>query len=295
METLQHWQQLLDRLDDLRSIVKTMKALSAASIHPFEEATEALDGYYRTVELAFHALLRQHGVLPAMAPERPGSAAVAIVFGSDHGLCGRFNEAITARARGWLDQREGSDDFVIAVGARVAAGMEARRSPDVELPTAGLASRITGTVEEILLRVDTWRADHPGGPVHLFYNRNGQQGGHETVETRLLPVDLQAFARLRDEPWASRSLPVFRMAAPALARALVRQYLFVSLFRACAESQASEHASRLAAMQAAERNLAERIDEVTMAFRRSRQEVITSELLDVVSGYEALREDGGRD
>lgn len=61
-----------------------------------------------------------------------------------------------------------------------------------------------------------------------------------------------------------------------------------TLFRACAESQASEHASRLAAMQAAQHNLDERLEEVALNFRRARQNVITSELLDVVSGFEAI-------
>jgi F-type H+-transporting ATPase subunit gamma len=74
---------------------------------------------------------------------------------------------------------------------------------------------------------------------------------------------------------------------------LLHQYLFVMLFRACAESQASEHASRLTAMQSAERNLDERLVDVTTAFRRARQETITAELLDVVSGYEAITQGGG--
>jgi F-type H+-transporting ATPase subunit gamma len=67
----------------------------------------------------------------------------------------------------------------------------------------------------------------------------------------------------------------------------VRQHYFVVLFRACAESLAAEHGSRLAAMQAAEKNVDERLEEVTGRFRRVRQERITSELLDVVSGFEA--------
>ena len=72
---------------------------------------------------------------------------------------------------------------------------------------------------------------------------------------------------------------------------LLRQYFFVTTFRACAESQASEHASRLAAMQSAEKNLDERLDEVTTLYRRMRQEAITTELLDVVSGFEAVMHD----
>jgi F-type H+-transporting ATPase subunit gamma len=79
-----------------------------------------------------------------------------------------------------------------------------------------------------------------------------------------------------------------------LLRHLIHQYLFITLFRACAESQASEHASRLAAMQSAEGNLEERLEAVTTTFRRARQNAITSELLDVVSGFEAITSGGGR-
>lgn len=77
------------------------------------------------------------------------------------------------------------------------------------------------------------------------------------------------------------------MAQEVLLSRLLRQYLFVSLFRACAESAASEHGSRLSAMQAAERNLDERLESLTQVQRRARQDSITAELLDLVSGFEA--------
>jgi F-type H+-transporting ATPase subunit gamma len=69
---------------------------------------------------------------------------------------------------------------------------------------------------------------------------------------------------------------------------LVQQRLFVVIYRALAEALASEHASRLAAMQAAERNIEERRDDLRQLYRLRRQETITRELLDVVSGYEAV-------
>jgi F-type H+-transporting ATPase subunit gamma len=70
--------------------------------------------------------------------------------------------------------------------------------------------------------------------------------------------------------------------------ALLREYLFVSLFRACAESLASESASRLAAMQAAERKIGDLIDELQLEFNQARQNSIDEELFDVITGYEAL-------
>jgi F-type H+-transporting ATPase subunit gamma len=69
---------------------------------------------------------------------------------------------------------------------------------------------------------------------------------------------------------------------------LIREYLFISLFRACAESLASENASRLAAMQRADKNIDELLEDLNRAFHRMRQDGIDEELFDVVSGFEAL-------
>ena len=70
--------------------------------------------------------------------------------------------------------------------------------------------------------------------------------------------------------------------------ALIREYLFISLFRACAESLASENASRLAAMQRAEKNIGELLETLHGNYHRLRQSGIDEELFDVISGYEAL-------
>ena len=77
-------------------------------------------------------------------------------------------------------------------------------------------------------------------------------------------------------------------------RTLIREYLFVSLFRACAESLASENASRLAAMQRAEKNIDELLEELKRTFHRLRQNGIDEELFDVISGFEALAGPGRR-
>jgi F-type H+-transporting ATPase subunit gamma len=94
--------------------------------------------------------------------------------------------------------------------------------------------------------------------------------------------------RWREEPWNSRSLPTFVTDRRRLLSRLVQQHLFVSLFRACANSLASENASRIAAMQAAEKNIEVRLEELHGSFNQLRQSAITEELLDVVTGFEAL-------
>jgi F-type H+-transporting ATPase subunit gamma len=83
-------------------------------------------------------------------------------------------------------------------------------------------------------------------------------------------------------------LPEHTLDAERLLAALIRQHLFVGLFRACAESLASEHQMRLRAMQAAERNIQDRMEELVFAFRNHRQDAIDAELLDIGAGFEAV-------
>lgn len=292
MESLEQLHKQLASLDELRTIVKTMKALSAASIRQYEQAVESLADYYRTIERGLHVVLKETEP-PARAPARREAPRrlAAIVFGSDHGLCGRFNEEITEHAT----QRMGAvaadpeHRLLLAVGARVAASLEqAGHAVEENFLVPGSAGQITATVQQILLKVEEWRESAGIYYVLLFYNRHSRRRGYQPTGLELLPISLRRFHRIEAERWPSRTLPTFTMEREALLRRLLHQYLFVSIFRACAESQASEHASRLAAMQSAQRNLDERLADVTMRFRRARQNVITAELLDVVAGFEAI-------
>lgn len=292
MESTERLERQLHSLDELRGIVGTMKALSAASIRQYENAVEALAGYYRTVERGLHVVARDLALPPSTARRADRQVTVgAIVFGSDHGLCGRFNDAITEYTLEKLadDESAGATIRLAAVGERAAANLEHEgRQLDAAFAAPGSAARITTLAQHVLMQVDQWRTSHMTETVRLYYNRHADAARYEPGEDVLLPLDLARFRRLDEGSWPSRRIPQYSMRRRALLQRLLHQYLFVMIFRACAESQASEHASRLAAMQDAERNLDERIDHVTMSFRRVRQDAITSELLDVVAGFEAI-------
>ncbi|MBE0689026.1 MAG: F0F1 ATP synthase subunit gamma, partial [Anaerolineae bacterium] len=124
--------------------------------------------------------------------------------------------------------------------------------------------------------------------LYLFYNRPGAAGAYSPVSQRLLPLDESWRRELAHGRWPTAVLPEVRGGGGATLRALIREYLFVSLFRACAESLASENASRLAAMERADRNIDELLQSLQGAFHRLRQSSIDEELFDVVSGFEAL-------
>jgi F-type H+-transporting ATPase subunit gamma len=289
METLEQLRRRIDTFDDLQGMVRTMKALAAASIHQNEQAVRALSVYWRTVELGLHVVLRDLPTRPARVRLAADAPLAAVVFGSDHGMCGRFNDELATHAAQALAavRRSGVAPRLLAIGARVSLHLE-HRGCDVEstLAVAAGPEHITAVVRRALLAIDAWQADGIER-VWLFFNRHVSTAQYEPTMRPLLPVDLARFAALEREPWESRRLPTFSMDRGTLLAALLQQYFFVTVFRACAESLASENGARLVAMQAAEKTLTERGSELDAEFRRRRQDTITAELLDVVSGYEA--------
>ncbi len=277
---------------DLQSVVRTMKTLAASSIGQYEQSVRALADYSRTVELGLGACFREGepAALPVEPEGRARKGAIgAVVFGSDQGLVGQFNDVVADFAVKALRALPGESRKVWAVGERVQA-----RLTDAGLPPGGLFAvpnsiqAITALVGQILVENETRQSRGEVTELHLFYNRPTSGAVYAPVQQRLLPLDENWRRNLSELPWPTKSLPEVIGGGAAILRALIREYLFVSLFRACAESLASENASRLAAMQRAEKNIDDLLEALHGTFHRLRQSGIDEELFDVISGFEAL-------
>lgn len=296
MKTAEALSRKLETLNELREVTRTMKALSSSSVRQYEHAVEALGEYFRTVELGLHVVLGELPEAPPSPRPPPRQARLAaVVFGTDYGLCGRFNQTLCGHAVADMAATgiPPGNRLLLAVGGKASACLEQAGQVVQEcLFTPGSAEGITDTVSSILLTIDAWQEEYGVEQVWLFYNRHAGKARYRPESLHLLPVDAARFRRAREAAWPTRILPTFSMEPAALLAALVRQYLFVSLFRACAESLASEHNARLVAMQAAGKNIDEAIEETRTEHRRLRQELITAEILDVTTGYEASA-DGG--
>jgi F-type H+-transporting ATPase subunit gamma len=268
-----------------------MKAVAASSIGQYEESVRALADYYRTVELGLGVCFREMGPAP-LIPVRKGpkvaGAIGAIVFGSDQGLVGQFNDIVADHAVKALAVLP-SKPQVWAVGERVQT-----RLVDAGLRLTGVFSvpnsvkAITPLVGQILIENEKNHSRGRANELYLFYNRPTSAAVYAPVTQRLLPLDEEWRSKLAKFPWPTKNLPEVMGGGTATLRALIREYLFVSLFRACAESLASENASRLAAMQRADKNIDESLEDLNRKFHRLRQSGIDEELFDVVSGFEAL-------
>jgi F-type H+-transporting ATPase subunit gamma len=280
---------------DLQSVVRTMKALAASSIGQYEQSVRALGDYYRTVEVGLGACFRESGPAPLIAERKRQTivgAIGAVVFGSDQGLVGQFNDVVADYAVKTLAALPAKPE-VWAVGERVHA-----RLAHAGLPLMGLftvpnsVKAITPLVGQILVESETRRSQGEVTELHLFYNRPTSGAVYAPVSQRLLPLDENWRRKLAELPWPTGNLPEVMGGGTATLRALIREYLFVSLFRACAESLASENASRLAAMQRADKNIDELLEDLNGTFHRLRQSGIDEELFDVISGFEALSGEG---
>jgi F-type H+-transporting ATPase subunit gamma len=291
MQTLEALSRRIETTDDLRAIVRTMKSLSAVSIRQYESAVAALRDYSRTVELALQALLRDRPAVVGAPAPASGPAAV-VVFGSDHGLCGRFNDEVARFAHARLRELDaaGVRRQCLAVGARAEARLAALGEVVGEgLFLPGSVSGLAALAQAVLVQIDAWGAVEGLGRVLLIHHRRTSEAVAVPHMRQLLPLSPERLRNLAARPWPSRRLPMSTMDAERLFPAVIRQYLFSSVYRAAAESLASEHASRLASMQAAERNIEEHLEEQQAEFRRRRQETITEELLDIVTGFAASR------
>ena len=276
---------------DLQSVVRTMKALAASSIGQYEKSVSALADYNRSVELGLSVCFRGAGSAAWIRGDTRQTDAGemnAVVFGSDQGLVGQFNDVVADYAMKTLAALPGKP-HVWAVGERVHA-----RLMDAGLPSVGLfavpnsVKAITPLVGQILVESEARRSQGEVAGLYLFYNRPTSGAVYEPVHQRLLPLDETWRRELAKLPWPTKNLPEVMGDGTTTLCALIREYLFVSLFRACAESLASENASRLAAMQRADKNIDELLEDLNGTFHRLRQSGIDEELFDVISGFEAL-------
>ena len=290
MDTLESLKRKIKNADDLQSVVKIMKTISASNIREYEQAVLSLGEYYKTIEMGLQVVMmnKPNDLLAAERTDRRTRLA-AVVFGSDQGLCGSFNEKIAAFAVDRMSKFKYDERNVLVVGERVIPRLEEAGQPiDAHFSFFGNHLGITQVMLDVLLTLEEWRMKKGIDQIVLFYNKSISSATFSPQMVYLFPLEMSWIRSLAEKKWPSRSIPTFSMDVNQLLASIIRQYLFFSLYRAFIESLASENASRLLSMQVAEKNIEEHLNELNMRFHRQRQAAITSELLDIVTGFEAI-------
>ena len=298
MPALETLRASIHHIEEMQGVVKTMKTLAAVNIRQYERAMASLTDYSRTIEMGLQILLRDRyfsaqggsivGLLSEALPA-PSHGLGAIVLGSDRGLCGAFNQQVAARTRQALAaQPEAANRQILAIAGTRLRSHLSDRTITLQLTMPRSANEIGEVVRDLLLAIETWQRQQSLRRILLFYNRPITPATYQPQMLQLLPVDVVWLQNLERQSWPSPVLPTFSINWQQLFSALVRQHLFVTLFRAFAASLTAENASRLIAMQSAERNIQDRLAELNTQYRHQRQNAIDAEILDVMSGFEAL-------
>jgi F-type H+-transporting ATPase subunit gamma len=293
MDTLETLGRKFEGAEDLKSVVRTMKAMAASKIVQYEQAVTSLDDYYRTVALGLVACFRQEKmeVIKEEPKRNKDKVICAIVFGSDQGLVGQFNDKVTNFVAQSLKVIPGKKE-IWAVGERVQLLLLDNGSTVTKLfPVPNSVNAITPLVAELLIKSEESREKDNVQDFYIFHNQPKAGAGYEPVIEQLLPLDEKWKQKLAKLQWPTKTLPQVAGAVKPVLLGLIREYLFVSLFKACTESLASENTSRLEAMQRAEKNIEELLADLGSKFNRLRQDSIDEELFDIVSGFEAMKEE----
>ena len=286
-DTLSSLRRKIGGAGKLKSVVRTMKAVAASSIGQYEAAVRSLADYEHSVELGLSVCFRQSAAITRSSKKTKNGVPIgAIVFGSDQGLVGKFNEVVADCAQTKLAGRPG-DKKIWIVGERIYAALTQAGLPVAgRFAVPGSVDGITSLVRQLQVALEEQK-DNPATEVYVFHARPISGALYEPICQRLLPFDAEWQRNLAKTPWPTKKLPELFGNNETL-RAFVREYLFIVLFRACAESLASENTSRLAAMQRAEKNIDSLSKELNRSFYRLRQNSIDEELFDVIAGFNSL-------
>lgn len=284
METLERLSQRIETVEEVRSIVHTMKTLSAVNLRQFESAATVQNGYDHTNRLGLTALASGHPALLAPSLGQTSKTAVTLVLiGPERGLCGRFADRL-------LESRPDSDQTLI-VGHRMNA-VQAGTIPDPAAiyPLASSIHGIGDLVDKLNATLETLNSPKTDQIIKVHAMRRTGSGALEPTTEQIWPIDAARLNTLRLARWPSKRLPGPYGNMAKIWTGLLRQRLMIDLHSACLGTMIAESSARFTAMQAAEENISDRLAALQQSQRLRRQSDITTELIDIWSGFELSEE-----
>lgn len=289
--SLEKLQRQIKTTRELRDIVSTMKLLSSVSILQYEQASRALEKYRHNLTGAFQALISQRKISHAKVLSGQQKHLLVLV-GSDNGMVGKFNQEIVKEARQYLRKIGISPQKVlfIVIGKRLNMLVSQQKWPMYAQYGISNSVKIVNTLaENIILHIDQAMMREKVTHVMVFTNRRIKNQPVKVEKRQVLPFNTQALKNLKNKPWPTNNIPLITLPTAQMFSALVREMMLIFLSDVLNGSLAAEHWTRMTNMQNAEKNIDDNLEELDKQYQQKRQEQITEELIDVVSGASALK------
>jgi F-type H+-transporting ATPase subunit gamma len=279
MERLSEIEARVASFTQLQDVISVMRSLAATRVQQAQNSLAGIRAYSDTIGAAIAAAESYR------TPERDHRAADrfavrgVILFCGEHGFCGAFSEKLLESVSGNF---KGAELYI--VGSRGALMAEERKIPvEWSTPMATNIGTIT-TVAHVVAEALYDRFSRGAmADVTMTYARYGGHGRFSIEREVLLPLDLGRF-----RSYLTRPAPLSNLPSRVLIDRLIEEYFFAQLVRGATESFASENAARVALTQSARHSIEGRLEELVGAQRQLRQQQITNEILEVISGAEAL-------
>ncbi len=285
MPSLKALRKRIATVRSTQKITKAMKMVSAAKLRRAQEAAERARPYAEKLTEMFGAVVAdiEEGTHPLLA-RREESRIELVVVTSDRGLCGGFNANLLRKAEQFVRQHSGRRIVLTPVGRKALEFFRRRGATLAGERTNVLASPVIESARALAVGVTKRFADEETDAVYLLYSRFRSVVSQLPTVTQLLPV-----VRPDGDAAVTPTDYIFEPERPELLAALLPRYIETLLMQALLESIASEHGARMTAMENATNNASEMINRLTLSMNRARQASITTELMEIVSGAEALK------
>ena len=274
--------EIKGRISSVRSTLKitsAMKLVSSSKLRRAQLAIEAMRPYQRQMDGILQALLEAGARIPEA--EVKADAPLAIVaISSNSSLCGGFNSAVIAKVKAVL--ADNPDALVYSAGRKVADAMRKVGKPSPENLNALSEKPAYGPASDLAARLMEDFADGRISGVLLVYSHFVSAARQVPVAERLLPADIVISSE--GEAEVEKSDFIVEPSAQEMMADLFPKSIKLKLFTAFLDSAASEHAARTVAMQTATDNGENLLAELTLIYNKTRQQKITTEILDLAGG-----------
>ena len=279
MASLKSIKERILSIRSTRKITSAMKMVSSAKLHKAQDLIGNMLLYSDSLYHVMENLLSEDFVTE-LSEERPVNRVAIVAFSSDTALCGAFNANVIRELEKTIDSYKGKEIELYTIGRKV---YDATRKWGIKVSQnfENLAAKpdykiISDLAESFITQFLSYKIDR----VVLIYHHFKSAGSQVLLHENLLPVALPA----KDENQTSSVDYIYEPSREELLKTLIPKSIKLKLYTALLDSNASEHAARMVSMQSATDNADRLINELTLAYNKSRQQAITSELLDIISG-----------
>jgi F-type H+-transporting ATPase subunit gamma len=293
MPNLKELKNRISSVKSTRKITSAMKMVAASKLRRAQELAESSRVYADSLSFILSSLAgntKNSADLPEILTGRENSKiSLLIINSSDRGLCGGFNSNLFRNAKKWISDQQGQGKSVkIMTVGKKASSFYKKTDLDIVASFEDLNSndRQLQVSEEIKNKIMELFENNEIDEVSILFNKFVSAISQEPTYQSLIPLSNEE--TIEDESEVNNAVFEFEPDKNELLEYLVPRNFLTQIYRSVLESSASEHAARMTSMDNATRNAGDMIDRLTLTYNRTRQAFITKELIEIISGAEAV-------